>query len=462
MSTPNPAPYYRRERPRSLFGPIVLTAIGIILLLCTTGRISWQSFWMGFAKYWPVLLILWGIAKLGEYLVARQRGYPPPRLGGGSVVFLIFFVFVGLLAQGVVRARESVNWNGLRDAIGSDADFDPSELFGSGHEFTDTVAMPLAGAAQIRVVNGRGDITVTASPDNQAHGFVHKNVRSDSDSSAERINQSTQPKFLQQGGVWVLDLTGGDYRNGRFNLDLQLPRNAALALSTRFGNIAVTGIKANVDCSSDHGDISAEQIGGDASLRLRGGKLTARNISGNVTVDGGRDTTIADIGGTLSMTGSFPGEVQVSHVAKPVHFSTSRTNLEFARLDGDLNMELDSMRASGVYGPFTLTTRSKTVRLEDLSGDVHIQDSNATVEIRPKLPLGNLDVSNSRGEIDLNLPGSASFQLDARSNGGEVESDFNVRVDNSGNTATAQGTVGRGGPLVKLKSDHGTIQVKKQ
>jgi len=365
---------------------------------------------------------------------------------------------------GITTTRlAGVNWGHLGAVIEDEGGgIDTFDLFGTGHQFTDTVAAALPGAAQIRIMNGRGDITVTASPDNQAHGFVHKDIHSDSDSAAAKLNDSTHPKFQQQGGVWILDLTGGDFDRGRFNLDLQLPRTADLAVTTRFGNVSVTGIKANVEVSSNRGDLSAEQITGDASLRLRNGKLTARNISGNVSVDGGSDTTISDIGGTLTMTGSFPGEIQLSHVAKPIHFSTSRTNLEFARLDGDLNMELDSMRASGVHGPLTLKTRSKTVRLEDLSGDVHIQNSNATVEMQPKLPLGNIDVTNARGEIDLELPANAGFQLDAQSTGGEIQSDFNVKVDNSGNIANAQGTIGRGGSQVRLRSDHGTIQIKKQ
>ena len=43
-------------------------------------------------------------------------------------------------------------------------------------------------------------------------------------------------------------------------------------------------------------------------------------------------------------------------------------------------------------------------------------------------------------------PANAGFQLDAQSIGGEIESDFNVNVNNQGNTATARGTVGKGGP----------------
>jgi DUF4097 and DUF4098 domain-containing protein YvlB len=129
-------------------------------------------------------------------------------------------------------------------------------------------------------------------------------------------------------------------------------------------------------------------------------------------------------------------------------------------------MEPDSLTATTITGPFKLDTRSKggskSVRLEDVSGDVHIDNRNGSVEVRPKGPLGNIDVNNIHGEIDLNLPANAGFQLDAESIGGEIQSDFNVNADNRSNNATAKGTVGKGGPVVHLKADHGTIQIRKQ
>ena len=43
-----------------------------------------------------------------------------------------------------------------------------------------------------------------------------------------------------------------------------------------------------------------------------------------------------------------------------------------------------------------------------------------------------------------------------------MQSDFNVNLDNSGNNATATGAVGNGGPQVRLRADHGTIQIRKE
>jgi hypothetical protein len=459
MSTPNPVPAYRPERPRSIFGPIMLVAIGVVLLLCTTGVLSAHSFFWWFARYWPAVLIFWGVAKLGEYLWAKEKGYAPPRLGAGSIVFLIFFILFGT----VLTKASGVNWSGIRSEIASDSGWDGFDWMGSSYDFNYDSAQPLQGATQIKVLLDRGNVNVTPSTDNQAHLVLHKSLHGDSQSSADRLNQSTQPKFQQQGTLWVMDLTGGDYQRGRFNLDLQLPASAALAITTRAGNVSVSGRRGSLEASSDHGDVSADQITGDLSVRLKHGDLTAKNVSGNVTVDGTvSDSNISDVGGTLTLNGTYWGDMRLARIAKPVHFKSSRTDLQFAKLDGEFNMQPDELRANGIGGPFKLNTRSKSVHLEDVSGDVHIDNSNGSVEMSAKAPLGNIDVSNVHGEVDLTVPANVGFQLDAQSIGGEIQSDFSVSVDNSGNNATARGTVGKGGPAVRLKADHGTIQLRKR
>ena len=457
MSTANPAPY-RPERPRSFFGPLVLIVIGIVLLLATTGRISMHSIGWWFVHYWPVILILWGIAKLAEYILAKQRGYPPPRLGAGSIVFLVFFILFGITATRLA----GVDWSGFRGVM-NDSDIDGFDFFGTGYDFTDNFAAPVPDATQFKILANRGSIQITPSEDNQAHFVVHKTLRGDSESAANRMNENTRPKFQQQGSLWVLDMTGGDYDNGRFSVDLQLPRKPALSVSTHAGDVSITGRGGPVDASSDHGNITAEDISGSASVHLKRGNLTVSKITGDVTVDGTiSDSSFSNIGGLVTLNGTYWGTMQMSHITKPVHFASSRTDLQFARLDGDFTMEPDELHANGIVGPFRLVTRSKGVRLEDVSGDVHIENRNASVELSSKGAPGTIDVSNIHGEIDLTLPANAGFQLDAQSIGAEIESDFNLNINNQGNTATARGTVGKGGPDVRLRADHGTIQIKKQ
>lgn len=462
MSTPSQVPYYSPRRQRSLFGPIVLIAIGVVLLLRNFGVISTRGFWIWFSNYWPILLILLGVIKLIEYMWARASGNPSPRLGAGAIVFLVFFIIFGITTTRVSR----VDWHGLGQNIGIDDDPDVSDffngMFGSRYDFSDNFSQPV-NATQMRILTSRGDIKITASADNQIHAIIQKALRSDSQNNANQLNDSTHPQIVQQGDVAVLDLSSGNYQRGEFDLDLQLPAKVSVTVTTRRGDITVSQRDGNVELSTDHGDVNFDQIKGDAVLHLRNGSITGKDISGNVTVDGSvHDTDISDVKGTLTMTGTYWGDLQLARIAKRVHFTTARTNLEFARLDGDFEMQPDDLRASAITGPFRLDTRSKGVHLEDVSGDIHIQNRNATIELQPKLPLAPIDVNNVHGDIRLNVPASAGFQLNAESVGGDINTDFDLAVDNDRRNSSIRANVGKGGPLVMLKSDHGTIEVKKQ
>lgn len=461
MSTPTQAPYYSPRRPRSLFGPLLLIAIGILFLLRNFGVISSNAFWWWFSRYWPVLLILLGLVRLVEYMWARQSGSPPPRMGAGAIVVLVFFIIFGLTTTGISR----VNWQGVRDDwdinVGDDSDVFGG-LFGNRYEFSDNFSQPVS-ATQIRIVSNRGDIKVTASTDNQIHAIIQKKLRSQSQQEANRLNETTHPQLVQQGSVAILDLSGGDYQHGQFDLDLQVPRAIALAASTRHGDITISQRDGKVELSTDHGDVNFNQVKGDASVHLRHGSVTAKDVGGNITLDGSvSDTNISDVGGSVTMSGTYWGDMQLARIARQVRFNTSRTDLQFNRLDGEFNMQPDDLRANSIAGPFRLETRSKAVHLDDISGEVHIQNRNATVELHPKAPLAAIDVSNVHGDIKLELPVNSGFQLDAQSLGGEINTDFDVRVDNSRRDATARGSVGKGGPAITLRTDHGTIEVGKQ
>jgi hypothetical protein len=73
---------------------MVLITIGVLFLLRTMGLVPPEAFRLWYGHYWPLLLIIWGVAKLAEHVWARRRGEPAPRTGGGAVVFLVLFVLI--------------------------------------------------------------------------------------------------------------------------------------------------------------------------------------------------------------------------------------------------------------------------------------------------------------------------------------------------------------------------------
>jgi DUF4097 and DUF4098 domain-containing protein YvlB len=124
---------------------------------------------------------------------------------------------------------------------------------------------------------------------------------------------------------------------------------------------------------------------------------------------------------------------------------------------------MGQLRANQLAGPFTVVTRSKDINLDDISGDIKVENTNGEVNVNPgKLPLGNIEIDNHRGQVALTLPAAAGFQADLRTRRGEINSDFpGISVNNNRGEATASGTFGKGGPKVTITNDAGGVYLKK-
>src|SRR5581483_9315805 len=121
------------RRSRSLAGPLVLILIGAGLLLANLGYIRWVEFGRYFARYWPVLLILWGALRLIEYVRDQRDGRSPRGLGIGGVLLLLVLIVAGITASTVAR----LNWG----SIGAELDLDDSfgSLFANRYTFNTTL-----------------------------------------------------------------------------------------------------------------------------------------------------------------------------------------------------------------------------------------------------------------------------------------------------------------------------------
>jgi DUF4097 and DUF4098 domain-containing protein YvlB len=192
------------------------------------------------------------------------------------------------------------------------------------------------------------------------------------------------------------------------------------------------------------------------------GSIKASQVSGDVSVEGRVDnTSIQDVKGAVRLTGEFFEGVRLSRIAKTVSFKSSRTDMEFSRLDGDLDLDSGDLRVSDLTGPMRLETRSKDVSLTGLSGDLRLKDQNGSVEVRVR-KAGSMQLDNRKGDIQVFLPEKTGFEVDARARGGEIQSDFSeLKIDNAHDQATASGSVGGGGPRLVVSNEHGDIEIRK-
>jgi hypothetical protein len=447
-----------------MFGPIFLIGVGIVLLLVSSGRLAGKQVAILFADYWPVLLIIWGAIKLVEYSQAKREGVPAPGIGGGGVVLLVFLILFGLAATGARKASKNVDWTNFGNHVQfGDEDF--GDMFGGNkYTFDDTIEKDFPANANLKAVTERGDVTVIGSTDNKIHIIVHKTVYEDNEQEAKKTSDATVPAITTVDNLVTIDAS---HRNGtkgaRIDLQISLPRKAAIDLMTMKGALNVVGRDGEVKMHNSNGDVTAEDVAGNVDAHMRGGNLNVRRVKGDVTLEGrGNDVIANEISGKLSLQGEYDS-IQLGKVDKGVHFNSTRTDMEFVKLDGELVMSNGELRANSLTGPFRVSTRSKDIELEDVAGDVKVENTNGHVQITPKNPVANIDVTNKNGEVTLMLPGDGNFTVDALSTRGDIETDFNLNnAQNSSREAHSTGTVGKGGPRVQVRDEHATIHINKR
>lgn len=462
-SAPNPYVPPPVMKRRSFFGPIALIGVGVVFLLVNMGKLSMRDVFIGFAKYWPLLIIMWGLVKLYEHAMAKREGLPAPGIGPGGVFLLVFLVLFGLTASGINRAKDRIDWN----RVGAEMDDDEfASIFvgGEKHTFDDTIEREFPANASLKIVNERGDIRVSPSTDGKLRIVMKKTIHAENQAAAAKINTEAAPAITVVDNVVNVDATyRGEWRSGSINMDVFVPAKAMADLMTMRGDVYVMGREANVKMHSGRGDLRAEDIKGDVDAHIRGsGDFIAKRVTGNVALEGtASDTTIADIGGTVSLQGTYYGDLAASKIAKTVTFRSSRTDLSFTKLDGDLSIASGEIRSNDVVGPVRIvTTSAKDIHLDNTSGDVKIENVRGTIELHPKTPFGNIEAS-TKGSITVRLPETGNFTVDARANRGEIESDFPVNTKTEGRNARATGNVGKGGAKVSLESQNGVITIRK-
>src|SRR5207248_7594431 len=133
------------RRRRSFAGPLVLIILGVVFLLGNMHVITWHSLGLWFARYWPVLIIVWGVVKLVEYYQAQREGTRPSGIGVGGFFLLFFLIISGLIASHAAR----VDWAALRDEVNVDDNAFP--FFGDSYSFNDEMQQAFPAGNSLRV-----------------------------------------------------------------------------------------------------------------------------------------------------------------------------------------------------------------------------------------------------------------------------------------------------------------------
>ena len=149
----------------------------------------------------------------------------------------------------------------------------------------------------------------------------------------------------------------------------------------------------------------------------------------------------------------------------------------------DVNLKASrKIEINGVEGAVDARTTSGKIELDGGVGRIHTVTKNGKIEASVKrltdegifvTSNGSVDVEiregiapvsarTSNGSINLKLPGNFSGQLDAKTSNGRVHSDFPVPLTDKSKRRLS-GKIGEGGTvMVELRTENGSINLRKQ
>lgn len=439
-----------RSRSSGLFSGLVLISVGTLLLFHYYGHLELSGL---FTRWWPLLIIFWGIIKLYERTVGRKFGSGGGGITGGEVMLVLGMLALLGIVVGVEETKK--RFGGIIDVPGDNFEYD-----------VDVSPKTIPGNAPVLIRTIRGDITLRASDDSQIQVSAKKNVKTWNESDAERIAKPVGVEVSQNGSTYEVHPSGYDTSDARISVDLDvaIPKKSALTVKTDKGDVSVSDMLADVNVSDQNGDVEVRGTNGDVSVDLRKGDVKVSDSTGDVKISGkGGEIEVTDITGSLTIDGDFYGPVRADKVPKGVRLVSPRTDMTVSALTGHLEAGSGNLDLIDAPGNLNLRTRDTEINVENPGGKVNIDNRNAQTAVRfTSPPKDDVTITNSSSGISLTLPGSSNFEIQADCHNCDIESEFPgaTPVKSPAGDSSMAGKFGSGkGPKITLKTSYGNIEL---
>jgi DUF4097 and DUF4098 domain-containing protein YvlB len=186
--------------------------------------------------------------------------------------------------------------------------------------------------------------------------------------------------------------------------------------------------------------------------------VKARNVSGTIVTEA--------IGGPLELDVTS-GNVTITKAGQGVDCRTVSGQITATDVVGDADLKTvsGSIKADGIKGTIAAETTSGGVRLSNVTEakSVRVKVLSGNITYAGEIPAGGRYFFEAfSGTIEVGLPASAAFDLEAETFSGHIQTDFQVTISGRIAPKELRGTVGAGGATLRIKSFSGSIRIVKK
>jgi hypothetical protein len=255
-------------------------------------------------------------------------------------------------------------------------------------------------------------------------------------------------------------------------MDVVVPKHAFVTARTDHGDISISDMLTDVSVTNRGGDVDISDTTGNVNVDARKGDIKVSDTKGDVKIantgsEVGGQIEVINASGSLSINGEFFGPIRAEKIAKGVRFLSQRTDLTLNQLTGHMDTGAGDLDIVDAPGNIALRIRSKDVNIENPTGKVNVENHDAGVSVRfASAPKDDVNIGNTSGEINLSIPASASFDIQADCHSCDIDSDFSADSLKKSKTENGdshmEGKYGSGrGPKIILRTSYGSINIRK-
>ncbi|MDP6980012.1 MAG: DUF4097 family beta strand repeat-containing protein [Myxococcota bacterium] len=159
---------------------------------------------------------------------------------------------------------------------------------------------------------------------------------------------------------------------------------------------------------------------------------------------------------------SSNGKVAVCGMRADVRARSGNGSVSAQDIVGDLMLSAANAKVCCKHTCGRLAARSSNgnVELHDHSGAVSATTSNGSIHASlVRLDLEGVQLATSNGRIVLDLPEEVDAEMDVRVDNGVIRNDRTDQPELDETTGRVRGKLGRGGPMIKLRTSNGTVSI---
>ena len=274
----------RRRTIGSIFWGVTLVVIGGLLLARNLGYPI--PIWSALARYWPVLIIGWGIVKLIEYFHYKRTGDNRPLFSGGEVALLILVLLAGSAITTAANVSSNIDFDF--------GDVDLWDITGNNYSYDEHHELPVTGAPAIDIVNMFGNVDIRAADSDTVVLDVRKTVRASSREEADRLSSDFTFRIVNDGST-VRIASSQDpapttsrrpagRQRFKSSLTVYVPKASSVKLDNRNGRVTVQDLAGNQNVTNRYGEVEVQRIEGDVEISNSFGSTTVRDAAGAINV----------------------------------------------------------------------------------------------------------------------------------------------------------------------------------